>query len=326
VSSILDFVLDLGASATLWLAGEIRKPFPRRSAQLCDLVAQLLSKVDSPRAQQLRANALVREGMAWASVGDLEKSLALNDLVINRYRQSLDSDVLVSVAWAMVNKGHDLSELDRRDEAITVYRDLAESMPTEEPFLDSISQGLMNWAIDLDSMNRHGEEKELYDRIQVLLGETSDLNLQSRLAWSLVNKGVILIQKENYAGSIEQFDVVIGRWWAGISLDTPMALHEALAAAGRHRCYALGLLGRDADVVETGERTLERYASSRDRGIEAEVAWAAVFKAFAEGRLGRVDDARRTCEFVQSRYRRSQPQQAAAARRMLERSSAHLRE
>jgi hypothetical protein len=280
-----------------------------------------LSKLTSAKAQQLHTNALVREGVAYAASGDWNKSLELNDRVIDRYRQSSDADVLESVAWAMVNKGYDLSQLNRRDDAIAVYRDLAESIPIEEPFVDALSQGLMNWASDLSSMNRHAEEIGVYDRIEALIAKTSNLKLQSRRAWSIVNKGITLLEEERYAEANEFFEVVIRRWWEGMSLETPMALHEALAASGRYRGRCMIMLGRFSDAVKAIEPIVNRYASAHDRGIDEEVAWAALTKAFAEEKLGHIADAQRTCRFVERRYHRSQPEQASIARRALERLS-----
>jgi len=243
--------------------------------------------------------------------GDKQRSLEVNDRVLQQHGASSDPETLVQVAWASNNKAVDLTALGRMSEALATYQALTERFPPEPRFVPVLAKAWMNWAVDLlDELGMHDEEKALYDRIQALLIENRDRSLDEYLAWAFVNKGIQLDEDHQYEQAIELFDVVIRRWWASMSVETSMSMHEALAAAWRHRCRALTFLKRYDEVIKGAQPVVERYHRTRDVGIDEQVAWTLLNQAFAERQLGLVADARRTDGLLLKRYAASPSEEA----------------
>ena len=297
--------------------------YPRRALALCKFVAAHTAEATSAGGQRLHAAAQVSEATIWGRLGDQARSIAINDGVISAYRWSLDKEVRQHVAWAMVNKGWDLIESDRSVEAIEVYRDLTERIPHSTPFLEPLAQGFMNWAAALDKLGRHAEEKEVYEKIQHLLANAADESTSRHLAWAFLNKGITLASERDFEAAIEMYGVVLERWWTpALSADTPTGIHEALAAALRHRAAALTDSGHPDAAVADVNRAVDRYLGAGDKGIEEEVAWALLTKGVALEALGRKTAARLTYDALVTRYRRSSGEQVrialASARRLRE--------
>lgn len=295
---------------------------PRTAVGLCHAVASWTAGATSLGAKRLHAAATVSEAML-VSKPDVEHSLALNEQVISTYGSSSDRDLRQHVAWAMVNKGIDLNTLGKPDAAIETYRELLDRIPQSPPFLQPLAQGLMNWAITLGELGRHTEEKESYDRIQQLLSDVEDESTQRLLAWSFINKGIQLAAEEDYDRAIDLFDAVLQRWWTPtLSPATPMGVHEALAAALRHRAGSLMALRQPEAAIVDADRAIDRYLGAGDPGMEEEIAWAMLIKAAALEALRRPDEALRTFESLIARYRRSSGAQVrvavASARRLRE--------
>ncbi|MEA2655111.1 MAG: hypothetical protein QOI23_476 [Chloroflexota bacterium] len=218
------------------------------------------------------------------------------------------------VGWAMVNKGWDLFETDRTAEAIEVYLALSQGLPSEPPFLLPLAQGLMNWAVALDSLGRHEDEKEVYDKIQRLLSDSADESTSPYLAWAFVNKGITLASERHYAAALDMYDVVLERWWTStLSAGTPMRMHEAIAASLRHRAAALMDSGEPAAALAAVDRAADRYLGAGNSGIEEEIAWAMFTKGVALEALGRKPEALVTYDALVNRYRRSTTKQVRTA-------------
>jgi len=288
-------------------ARAIEKRFPRRSLALCQIVAASTADASSVGAQRLHAAAQVCEAVVWGRLGERERSLRINNAVIGAFGSCDDEELREHVAWAMVNKGFDLGESDRALDAIEVYRTLTESTPHEEPFLEPLAQGLMNWAVALDKLERHAEETEVYDKIRDLLaGTRDDSRPQHLLAWAFVNKGITLASDRDFEAAIALYDVVLQRWWTpAFSVDMPTRIHEAMAAALRHRAASLVDSGHAEAAIADVDRAVDRYLGAGDDGIEEEVAWALLTKGVALERLGRKAEARLTYDALVRRYRRS---------------------
>ena len=295
------------------LSDGLKGRFPRRSIQACGAATRRLARAKSIRADRWRVHLLVTEGRLWEQLGDQQRSLQTNDEVILSYESSNDSYIRQQVAWAKVNKSVDLAALGRVNEAIELERTLTLTLPSDPPFLHVRVRTLMNSAVDLSSLGRHEEEKSLYDRVQAVLSANADPSLDDTLAWASINKGIQLVDQHDYEAGVELFDVVIRRWWTSVSVDTPMSLHEALAAAGRNRCRALTFLKRYDEVIRDADRIVDRYLRTHNQRIDDEVAWAALLKAHAQEKLGRVADARATCDLLVTRYEKSQRTQSALA-------------
>jgi tetratricopeptide (TPR) repeat protein len=249
---------------------------------------------------------MVKAAILVAGLGDLLQSLAINDRVIATHSDSSDIELRVHVAWAAVNKGFDLIEGEQNSRAAELYSTLTPQLPPEGAFLEPLSQGLMNWAIALDKLGRHPEEMEVYDRIQDVLEGAVDDRTTRFLAWAFINKGITLASQQRYETAVAMYDVVLRRWWAPtFPVQTPIGIHEAMAAVLRHRAEALRAMGEPEAAVADIDRAVDRYLGAGDSGIEGEIAWAMLTKALVQESLGQRVEALRTCDSLIDRYRRS---------------------
>jgi tetratricopeptide (TPR) repeat protein len=256
----------------------------------------------------------VSEAVLWGKLGDQERSLAINSALIADFGASSDTELRLHVGWAMVNQGWDLIERDRGAEAIEVYRALMQRLPAELPFLEPLAQGLMNWAMALDKLGRHAEEKEVYDSIQHLLEDSVDQSTSRYLAWAFINKGITLATEREYTTAVEMYDFVLQRWWGSTSsAGSPTRMHEAMAAALRHRAAALTDAGDPEAAIADVDRAADRYLGARDKGVEEEIAWALLTKAVALEALGRRAEALLVYDALVTRYRRSSGEQVRIA-------------
>jgi tetratricopeptide (TPR) repeat protein len=90
-------------------------------------------------------------------------------------------------------------------------------------------------------------------------------------------------------------------------------MHEAIAAALRHRAAALTDSGDPAAALADVDRAADRYLGAGDSGIEEEIAWAMFTKGVALEALGRKPEALVTYDALVKRYRRSTAKQVRTA-------------
>jgi tetratricopeptide (TPR) repeat protein len=292
------------------LAVLVQGPAPHYSMNLCSAVASWNAGSNSVLKQRLHARALVTMAITQELLGHSARSVEINETVIAAYSQSKDSELRTHVAWAMVNKGFDLMESGKEEEAIDLFKDLAGWVPPQAPYLAPLAQGLNNWSAALGRLGRYDEKIAMDDRIAALLRDRAhDPELAHLLAWASVTKGTALAFRGDFADAITTYDAVLHRWWKSRIRGPSDRLQEALAAALRHRSEALiGLREYEAAVSDV-DRVVDRYGSSRTIGIQEEVAWAMVRRAFALEQLGRRAQALATCDSAIRRYGRSaQPQ------------------
>ena len=92
-----------------------------------------------------------------------------------------------------------------------------------------------------------------------------------------------------------------------------MRMHEAMAAALRHRAAAFTDSGHPEAAVADVDRAADRYLGAGDTGIEEEIAWAMFTKGAALEALGRKSEAHITYDALVKRYRRSTAKQVRIA-------------
>lgn len=288
------------------VAEGLRDRRPELSLRLCRVVRRALSTRHSKGADTVRAAAGVLEAFALGALGDTPGSLRTNDYVIDTFRKSTDDDTRSHVAWAMVNKGFDLISLDRFDEAITLYKDLAGYVPQRPPFREPLAQGFMNWGMALDHMGRPSEEIEIYDRIANSLKPLSVDGPEAHfLAWALLNKGMTLESQGQVDKAVELYDSVLNRWWIQSDSSLPPKIREAVAAALRHRANAMAAIRQYQVAIADVDRLMDRYLGAPDNGISDEVAWAMLTKAASLEVLERRTEAKETYDALVTRYGRS---------------------
>ncbi len=296
------------------LAHRLAERFPRYSLTICRVIATWNAKSSSVLKQRLAARASVTEALLTGQLGDRDRSTVINQRVVTVYRRSSDPELRTHVAWAMTNRGLDLVDMGRPEEAIAVFEDLAAFVPAEYPYLGPLAQGLNNWAAALNDIGRHDEEMAMYERVAAVLRDRGDdPELAHLLAWSLVSKGIELASRHKYAAAVEVFDEVLHKWWTSRIRGPSDRLQEAIAASLRHRSAALVALNQHVAAMADANRAIDRYVGSGTVGIQQEVAWAMLGKAVALEEIGHRAESLETCQSLVKRYGRSVDKQVAEA-------------
>jgi len=289
---------------TYRFARSISRCYPSLAERLYGRIARATKGRQEPQIQRLHAAATVSLGIGLAEASP-QVSMELNDEVIASYWDSSDEELRVHVAWAMVNKGEDLAQLGRDEEALEVYRTLDEAFPFQPPFLECLSQGLMNWALALDRLGRSAEEQRLYARIvEGLNGIDASDSARRLLAWALINWGIQRAADGQYDLAVANYTAVIDSVERSVGLRSA-AISEAHAAALRRRSEAYAASGDLTAAIADAELDQSRYGQSRERGIQEEVACAMLVKALAFEQLGRVQEALGTYDSLLGKYRGS---------------------
>jgi tetratricopeptide (TPR) repeat protein len=98
------------------------------------------------------------------------------------------------VARALVNKGVALSQLNRHEEALSVYDEVIHLFgnSSEVSLQEKVAIALVNKGFALEQLDRSEETISLYDEVSRLFGDSSEVSLQEQVARALVNKGVVL--------------------------------------------------------------------------------------------------------------------------------------
>ncbi|MBK1732053.1 tetratricopeptide repeat protein [Thiococcus pfennigii] len=137
-----------------------------------------------------------------------------------------------------------------------------------------------------------------YDRVVERFGESTDGELQVRVAWALFNMGYRQGQLGESGAAIATCDAVVERF--GESTDRE--LQEAVARALVEKGYSQDELGEPAAAIATWDRVVERFGESPDPELRVRVASALVNKGVRQDQLGEPAAAIATYDRVVERF------------------------
>jgi tetratricopeptide (TPR) repeat protein len=207
------------------------------------------------------------------------------------------------LAIALVNKGYVLGQLNRFEEAITVYEDIERrySQSSELALQEWVAIALANKGYVLGQLNRPEEVITVSEEVEKRYSKSSELVLQGCVTKALFNKGVSLKQLNRSEEAIAVFNEIEKRY----SKSSELALQEQVAKALYNKGYILGQLNRSEEAITVSEEVEKRYGESSELVLQEQVAKALVNRGYILGQLNRPEEVITVSEEVEKRYSES---------------------
>ena len=120
----------------------------------------------------------------------------------------------VQGAAALVNKGVTLGRLNRSDEALAVFVEVAGrySDSTSSAIIEQVARALFYTGVTLEQLNRADEEITVYDEIARRFGDSTSSPIIRQVAKALVNKGVTLRRMNRPDEALKVYDEIVTRF------------------------------------------------------------------------------------------------------------------
>jgi tetratricopeptide (TPR) repeat protein len=187
-----------------------------------------------------------------------------------------------------LNKGVDLRELKRGEEAIAVCDELIRRFgEADDPALrEGVARGLLNKGVDLRELKREEEAIAVYDELIRRFGEADDPTFRRYVVGALFNKGVVLDELKRMEEAIVVYDELIRPFGEA---DDP-ALREWVARGLFNKGVDLGELGRMEEAIAVYDDLIRRFGEADDPALREQVACGLCKKNLALGKLGRGEE------------------------------------
>jgi tetratricopeptide (TPR) repeat protein len=199
-----------------------------------------------------------------------------------------EAEDLESGARALLNKGVELSRLDRSEEAIAVYDDLLTRFggATELPLRELVAYAIYNKGITLATTPGRPEEAiAVFDDLLARFKGATELPLRELVAQTLYTKGSTLAT----LGGPEEAIVFCDELLALFGSATELPLRELVAQALVQKGSILATLSRREEAIAIYDGLLKRLEGATELPLRELVAQALVQKGVSLGALGRRD-------------------------------------
>ncbi len=148
--------------------------------------------------------------------GDFQQAVGTLDSILELYGKSGANEPKAQseMARAFVIKGIALRNLDRGEEAITVYDEVIRRFGDAEelPLREQVARALVNKGFAVRRLGRSKEAITVYDEVISRYGNAEELPLRERVARALVNKGFALEGLGRKEEAITIYDEMISRF------------------------------------------------------------------------------------------------------------------
>ena len=215
------------------------------------------------------------------------------------------------VARALLNKGIDLDNLHRYEEALAAYNDLITRFGnSQEMYIrDYVATALLSKSIDLEILHRHKEAIAAHDAsssyypVALSFNREPYYNFQwwngsqmgSQLAVDLLNKGQELTSLaisdndlgNGYEEAITTYNELITRFENSHNTEIQEQVAEALLSKGED----LDHLHRYEEAIAVDNELITRFENSQDTKIQEQVAEALLSKGEDLDHLHRYEEA-----------------------------------
>ena len=181
---------------------------------------------------------------------------------------------------ALVGKGCILDDLDRLEDALTVYDEAVRRFGDSEMLgtLESIALALFGKGCVLDDLDRPEDALVAYDEVVRRFGDSKTPALLELVAQALVRKGVTLGMLSSPEDALVAYDEVVRRFG-----DSEMpALLESVARVLVRKGLILGRLNRPEDALATVNEVIHRFGDSESFAFRVATEYALFGKACLE--------------------------------------------
>ena len=203
-------------------------------------------------------------------------------------------------AKGLFNKGVALGNLNRKEEAITVYDDVVRRFEdAKEPALrEAVARALVNKGITLGNLNRNEEAITVYDDVVRRFEDAKEPALRELVARALVSKGITLGALDRSEEAIAVYDDVVRRFEDA----KEPALREAVARALVNKGFTLGALKRSEEAIAVYADVVHRFEDAKELALREAVARALFNKGSRLGILDKSTEAIAAYEEVVRRF------------------------
>ncbi|MDE2623736.1 MAG: tetratricopeptide repeat protein, partial [Betaproteobacteria bacterium] len=206
----------------------------------------------------------------------------------------------VEIASGLFNSGFALEQMERNEEAVTIYEEVVQRFGSESEVAlrELVAKALVNKGFTLAKLDRDEEAIAVYDEVVRRFGEATEAALREKVVMALVNKGFVLGKLDRSEEEIACYDEVVRRFGEA----TETALREQVAMALFNKGGTLGKLDRGVEGIACYDEVVRRFGEATEVGLREQVAKALVNKGFTLGKLGRDEEEISACDEVVRRF------------------------
>ncbi len=234
-----------------------------------------------------RAIAGVNLAVTLRELGEHVEALAAFEYMA-RFEDSESAVMREGAIYSLIEKGTTLVLLDRREEALAAFADVASRYAdAEEPSSRTqVARAIFNKALTLGELDRPEDSLAACDELLAVSGADQDPEVGMVVAEGLYNKGVTLIGMKRFDAAVEVFDDSIVR--AG-AIGTAR-MRRLIAKALFNRATCLGALGRGSEAIVALDELASAFRDSPEPGLREKTAEALMMKGLYLGKEGREEE------------------------------------
>jgi len=213
------------------------------------------------------------------------------------------SEEELAAAMAGVNHGVTLGRLDRHEEAIAVFDEMAEHFgdASRATLREGAAFALVSKGFSLGRLGRHEEGILVYEQVVARFGDSAEDGLRTQVAKALLNKGVVLAMQDRDEEAINAYETVVERFGADLDDETLIRVIKALVNKGG----LLLKLGRPREALGVYEEVIDRLDGAAGPDLEGIAAAALGNAAITLSRLDESERALQLSDEVLGRHRES---------------------
>ena len=257
-----------------------------------------LAETDKEYSQALFTKALI-----LGQLGKYEEEIKVYDELIERFKNSKESNIIEHVANALVNKGSSLVQLGKLEEEIKTYDELIERFKDskENNILEHVVRALYNKGVNFEESGKLEKAIEVYDELIERFEDSKENNILNQVAKAFLNKGVIFVKLGKLEKAIAINDELIERF----EDSKENHILESVAKALLNKGVSLGQLGKLEQEIEIYDELIERFEDSKENSILEKVTIALYNKAIRFGQLGKLKESVETYNELIERFKNS---------------------
>jgi tetratricopeptide (TPR) repeat protein len=206
------------------------------------------------------AQVLLERARALAESGRYGDAVATFDRIVERFGASTDTDVEVLVGDALFWKAHSLHQVERDEDAVRTYEQMASRFRTRPEFRGLLSRALYQQGTTLARLGRPEEALEIWDEMLATYANEDVPPLAMGLAFAYQGKGAALRLLDRPDEALEIYDELIIRFSAS---DYPVLRGRADAALSE-KVFVLLLGGRYDEAIVVANAAVGRLDESAD--------------------------------------------------------------
>lgn len=238
------------------------------------------------------AMEMVNHGVDLGMEGNNEEALSLFDTVINRFKNTNKSSLMIGTAGAMHNKGISLRLLNRFEDAVLVYDELIALYKArkEVEIAEQVVLAMVNKGLALGSLNRLEEAVLVYDEVIALYKDRQEVQIAEQVASAMFLKGLTLFPLKRSEEAVSVYYELIELY----KDRQEVQFAEKVASAMFYKGLNLSSLNRSEEALLVYDELITLYKDRNEVQFTEKVATAMLNKGLHLVNIDRYDEAENT--------------------------------